>query len=68
MCLSSEFVIDNSDIEIKLPGVLGLELSSLQLDDEITELLDVEEQEVYIEVVPSYLDVDLLADESETWP
>lgn len=60
-----ELVVDDGNIEAELAGVLGLEFSGLELDDDVTELDDVEEQQVEVEVVPAHVEVHLPADERE---
>jgi len=43
-----EPVVDEGDVEPELPGVVGLELADLQLDDHVAELGDVEDYLVVI--------------------
>ncbi len=63
---ASEAVVDEGDVEAELTEVLGLELAGLEFDDDVTELLDVEKQQVDVEVVAVDLEVHLPADERES--
>ena len=64
--LPAEPVIDQGDVKTKLAGMFGLELAGFQFDDHVPELLDVEEQQVEIEVIAGYIEVDLASHECET--
>lgn len=57
MGLAFESSIDQGSVEVELAGVLGLELPSLEFDDEVAKLLDVEEEQVDVEIVPVDLEV-----------
>lgn len=63
-----ELVVNDCHIEVELTGVLGLKLSCFELDDEITQLLDVEEQQVNVIVVLADFEVDLSSHEGEPGP
>ena len=67
MCRTAQAILDESDVELQLPGVSGLELTGLELDDGIPQLLDVEEQQVSIEVLATDVEVDLPSHEGESW-
>lgn len=61
-----ELIVDHSDIEIQLPSIFGLEFTGFEFDDEVAQLLDMEEQQIDIVIVPADFDVDLSTDERET--
>ena len=63
--VSSEPVIDEGDVEGEFAGMLGLELSGLQLDNDVPELLNVKEQQVEVEVIADDVEVVLAAHECE---
>ncbi|MDQ0541000.1 hypothetical protein QF011_003578 [Curtobacterium flaccumfaciens] len=68
MLRPAELVIDECDVEAELAEVLRPELPGLELDHHVPELLDVEEQQVDVEVVPVDVEVHLPADEREPLP
>ena len=64
--ISPEDVVDERDVEVQFSGELGLELSGLELDDNVAGLFDVEEEQVHVIVVAVDVEVDLAADEGES--
>ena len=65
-CRVAKAVIDGSDVETKLPGGLGFELANHELNDDVSNLWDVEKQQVDVEVITANVEVNLLPDEGET--
>src|ERR1041384_6371205 len=57
--------VDGGEIEAELAGVLGLELAGLELDHDVRVELQVIEEQVDVEVLAAYLEVNLAADEGE---
>lgn len=51
MLSSTELVVGEGDVEAELASVFRFELARLELDDDVSELLDVEEEEIDVEVV-----------------
>ena len=45
--------------------MLGLELARLELDDNVSELLGVEEEQIDVKIIPSDVEVNLAANEGE---
>ena len=58
-------LIHERDVKAELAGVLGLELARLELDDNVSELLGVEEEQVDVKIIPSDVEVNLAADKGE---
>lgn len=63
--MASKSILDESDIEPELPRVARVELRRLQLDNHISELLDMKEEEVDVKVVSVDVEVHLAAHERE---
>lgn len=59
-------VFDDGDVEPDLGGVSGLAFASLQLGDDVAQLLNAEENQVKVAVVAVDVEVGLAADEGET--
>ena len=45
--------------------MLGLELASLEFDDDVSELFGVEEEQIDVEIIPVDIEVNLAANEGE---
>jgi hypothetical protein len=58
-------VIDEGYVEVELAGVFGLELACLKFDYRTAWLFDVEEEPVYVVVIPVDVEVELSADEGQ---
>ena len=58
-------VVDDGDIEGQLPGVLVPELTDLQLDDDVADLLGVKQQQIDEALVAVDGEMDLAANERE---
>ena len=58
-------VVDDAQVEVHLPGVLGLELAFLQVDHDEAAELQMVEQQIDVEVAVADVQVDLAADEGE---
>ena len=61
----AQLVLYKLDVESELSDVLGFELTDLQLDDDVAQLLYVEEQEVDKELVAVHVEGNLPPDETE---
>jgi hypothetical protein len=62
----SQAVVHQGDVEVELAGVLGLELPGFEFDDVVAQLLDVEEEQVDVEVIPANIKVHSPTDERES--
>src|SRR5579863_3923852 len=63
--LAPELGIDGGQVEVHLPGVLGLELAGLELDDDEAAEPQMEEEQVDVEVIAPNFEVHLAAHERE---
>lgn len=68
MGVSPLSAVSQRPVEVELSGVLRLELSRFEFDDDVAQLLYVEEEQVNVEVITTNIEVDLPADEGETRP
>ena len=58
-------LIHQRDVEAELTGVFGLELASLEFNDDVSELLGVEEEQIDVEIVPVNIEANLATNEGE---
>lgn len=61
-------VINQRHVEVEFSCVLRLELSRFEFDDDVAQLLYVEEDQVNVEVITAYIEMDLPSDEGEARP
>lgn len=60
-----EPVVDESHVEAELGRVSGLEIAGLQLDDDVSQLRDVNKKQVQREAVPANFEMHLPTDARE---
>lgn len=60
-----ELIIDYRNIEIHLPSVFGLEFTGFEFDDKVAQLLNMEEQQIDVVIVPTDFEVNLAPHERE---
>lgn len=66
--VSTEPVVHERDVKTKFASMLRLELPRFKLDDDVTQLLNMKEQQIEIKVIAGNIEMHLAAHESEPSP
>lgn len=66
LVMDAQTVVDEGNVETELTGIARVKVGGLEFDDDVAQLLNVEEQQIDVEVVPIDVEMHLSANERES--